>query len=253
MTIHGLSSLAPGSSKRPYTQRQKRVDQVPPGNTPLDGPVSASKQRELFESRRGYPDMDSSAVDMYQAPRGGSRRSTHSPQSRYSGITSSTQAMLAKSLIERWEARETHPPSGTQYGHITPIPLQSRLFLSSVPRNATTPTATQHFDHRNGRRPLIEKSSESPGIATPIPIAPPNHECEWKERYMVLAAEIRQLKADMLTRQSIGDSGILTTRHEEEHIGDDVDIRGLTIVLHFKNRDDIVVDTDLTQDNESSD
>ncbi|KAI0021985.1 hypothetical protein F4780DRAFT_238748 [Xylariomycetidae sp. FL0641] len=97
----------------------------------------------------------------------------------------------------------------------------------------------------------------------PAPIAPPNHECVWKERYLALTAEIRLLKAEMTStrRASLrGDSQAWDNSMQEsqdEQRGavmgggsqeDEFAISGLTIVMHMKGKDDIVINTDLTQD-----
>lgn len=83
----------------------------------------------------------------------------------------------------------------------------------------------------------------------PTPIAPPNHDCSWKDRYMALTAEIRLLKAQMTDRLINGepDTGIAVQDHESRP-DEDLGIQGLTIVMHLKGKDDLVINTDLTQD-----
>ncbi|KAI0195094.1 hypothetical protein EV127DRAFT_315496, partial [Xylaria flabelliformis] len=82
-------------------------------------------------------------------------------------------------------------------------------------------------------------------IAKPMPIAPPNHECNWKERYVALTAEIRQLKAEMSARASLMSSDILTPRNEQQR--DNLDLLAVTVILHSRDRDDIVINTDVAR------
>ncbi|KAI0013660.1 hypothetical protein F4779DRAFT_346938 [Xylariaceae sp. FL0662B] len=82
----------------------------------------------------------------------------------------------------------------------------------------------------------------------PTPVAPPNHQCSWKDRYLALTAEIRQLKAEMSTRASLRGVDIGDTGNQDENLG----LLGVTIVMHLKDRDDLVINTDLTQDFEDN-
>ncbi|KAI1448422.1 hypothetical protein F5Y02DRAFT_431256 [Annulohypoxylon stygium] len=88
-------------------------------------------------------------------------------------------------------------------------------------------------------------------IPRPSPIAPPNHECNWKERYFALAAEIRLLKAELSTRPSLRGTDIDYTGLGEERVtneDEDLGIEGVTIIMHLRGREDLVIKTDLTQD-----
>ena len=66
---------------------------------------------------------------------------------------------------------------------------------------------------------------------------------------MALTAEIRLLKAQMTDRLSSGeaDTGIAVPDHESRP-DEDQGIQGLTIVMHLKGKDDLVINTDLTRD-----
>lgn len=108
----------------------------------------------------------------------------------------------------------------------------------------------QHNSKRETEhKTFTQHQSSEADIATPTPIAPPNHQCSWTSRYLALAAEIRQLKAEMSTRASLMSSDILTTSaHGGGRDDDGLDLIGVTIILHFRDRDDIVINTDLTQE-----
>ncbi|KAF6821044.1 hypothetical protein CSOJ01_00479 [Colletotrichum sojae] len=78
-------------------------------------------------------------------------------------------------------------------------------------------------------------------LATPVPIMPSNHTCFWKDRYVNLTAEVRQLKAEIISRERIRET-------IEFNEGDgELGVEGLTIVMHLKGKDDLVINTDLTR------
>ncbi|KAH6693648.1 hypothetical protein F5X68DRAFT_248028 [Plectosphaerella plurivora] len=92
--------------------------------------------------------------------------------------------------------------------------------------------------------PVAEKRVErGDDMLSPVPIMPPNHTCAWRTRYMDLTAEVRQLKAEKVLREG--------ARSQNEPAADDaadeegLGIEGLTIVVHLRGRDDLVVNTDL--------
>ncbi|KAI0883408.1 uncharacterized protein GGS22DRAFT_166900 [Annulohypoxylon maeteangense] len=97
----------------------------------------------------------------------------------------------------------------------------------------------------------ISNETSDVEIHRPSPIAPPNHDCNWKERYLALATEIRSLKAELSTRASLRGTDIdYTGFGDESSTNDDEDlgILGVTIILHMRGREDLVIKTDLTQD-----
>ncbi|KAI2471636.1 hypothetical protein F4781DRAFT_88429, partial [Annulohypoxylon bovei var. microspora] len=102
-------------------------------------------------------------------------------------------------------------------------------------------------------RDFVSSSDETSNIEIhrPSPISPPNHDCNWKDRYLALAAEIRLLKAELSTRASLRGTDIdYTGLGDESTINEDEDlgIQGVTIIMHLRGRDDLVINTDLTQD-----
>ncbi|KAI0971822.1 hypothetical protein F4678DRAFT_461189 [Xylaria arbuscula] len=150
------------------------------------------------------------------------------------------------------ESENKHLHSDTQFSQeeksITPLSLH----LS--PHQHNTFTSTTHKSEQEGLRhnelgSFNEQHSE-PEIAKPTPIAPPNHECSWRERYLDLTAEIRQLKAELSTHASLKGSDILGSAYAQRE--DDLDLLEVTIILHFRDRDDIVINTDVVRDAEPS-
>lgn len=68
---------------------------------------------------------------------------------------------------------------------------------------------------------------------------------------MALAAEIRLLKAELSTRASLAiRNADYTGEGGENGVNDDDDlgIEGVTIIMHLRGRDDLVINTDLTRD-----
>ncbi|KAI1276596.1 hypothetical protein F5Y07DRAFT_399331 [Xylaria sp. FL0933] len=152
----------------------------------------------------------------------------------------------------RSETEHKHQRSDTQYSHEEEHATPLSQHASPRQRNTFTSTNQQseheRLEHREGQS--FNEQAFEPEIAKPTPIAPPNHECSWKERYLDLTAEIRQLKAELSTRASLKSSDILG--HGYAHREDDLDLLEVTIILHFRDRDDIVINTDVVRDPEPS-
>ncbi|KAH7170205.1 hypothetical protein EDB81DRAFT_876250 [Dactylonectria macrodidyma] len=93
-------------------------------------------------------------------------------------------------------------------------------------------------------------------IHNPKPILPPNHACEWRTRCMDLSTEVDQLKSEA-DRESEGrgyvssDVGVGTNL--DEHRCPEIRIEGLTIVMHMRGKDDLVINTNLKNDGFSGD
>jgi len=95
--------------------------------------------------------------------------------------------------------------------------------------------------------PLASRLSAGPHH--PQPVMPPghaNHECDWKDRYIALTAEVRQLKAEITGRR---DEAVERAGGRPEGEGperqDEYGIEGLTIVMHMKGKEDLIINTDL--------
>ncbi|KAJ2993800.1 hypothetical protein NUW58_g1732 [Xylaria curta] len=148
------------------------------------------------------------------------------------------------SVLQRREIFE----SGQGYAEMASSAKKASPNRKTLPQRAqrrgetsTAQSGLSQPDQEPRQRHLFEQSS-GPEIANPTPIAPPNHACTWKERYLALTAEIRQLKAEMSAQTSLKSSDILTPRYEERE--DNINLLGLTVIMHFRDRDDIVINTD---------
>ncbi|KAK1729721.1 uncharacterized protein BDZ83DRAFT_567920 [Colletotrichum acutatum] len=103
----------------------------------------------------------------------------------------------------------------------------------------------------NGSAEPVERLSRSLDneveVFSPLPIMPPNHTCSWKERYHDLKAEVRELKAEIVSRERSDtpghvDVGVNVSQDDDYELG----VEGLTIVLHLRGKDDLIINTDLT-------
>lgn len=93
---------------------------------------------------------------------------------------------------------------------------------------------------------VVGKFSEL-DLHRPSAVAPPTHECSWRDRYMALTKEIRQLKAEMSSVSRVLETTEREVIHEDRMLG----IESVTIVMHLKDKDDLVINTDLTQEEEA--
>ncbi len=96
------------------------------------------------------------------------------------------------------------------------------------PRSTTLPP-------KDGRLPSIMKAPARGKSRDP-------HSCHWRDRFMDLSAEVDQLRSELDSCEP----GETNSPHmEREHECDDAGIDGLTVVIHLKGRDDLVINTDL--------
>ncbi|KAM0252081.1 hypothetical protein ACHAP5_001407 [Fusarium lateritium] len=82
-------------------------------------------------------------------------------------------------------------------------------------------------------------------IYDPSPVMPYDHMCAWRARYMDLKSQIDQFELE---------SSYPTAERTTERVGPscshpngDVDIEGLTVVMHLRGKDDLVINTDLKE------
>ncbi|KAI0460365.1 hypothetical protein F5B21DRAFT_498309 [Xylaria acuta] len=222
ISVHNSYSLVAEVPEPSHATPKIHINRTPSEHKHQYTPVSVSKRREVFESGQDHTDTASSA-----------KKASH-----------------IRTTLPQQEAKDTHLRSNarlSQGENTTPRPLDACLRREGTSKSLIS--TTHKSDQELAPKYFAEQSSE-PEIAKPMPIAPPNHECDWKERYVALTAEIRQLKAEMSTRASLKSSDIITPRYEQ-HKGS-LDLLGVTIILHTKDRDDIVINTDIMRDTGSS-
>ncbi|KAF3063690.1 hypothetical protein GL218_01187 [Daldinia childiae] len=130
-------------------------------------------------------------------------------------------------------------------------PLQPRHVLRDMDEHGMFESRSVILEPEDRKSSItITNATSEFEVHRPSPISPPNHDCSWKNRYLALTAEIRLLKAELSTRASLRGADIDYARRADENImneEDDLGIEGVTIVMHLKGRDDLVINTDLTQ------
>ncbi|KAH0443508.1 hypothetical protein CcaCcLH18_00821 [Colletotrichum camelliae] len=99
-------------------------------------------------------------------------------------------------------------------------------------------SVTHGFEHR--------RESNEIEVLSPAPVISSEHTCSWKEHYLRLTSEVRQLKAEIMSREKLRSSGVdvgVNVGRGDDELG----VEGLTIVMHLKGKDDLVINTDLTR------
>ncbi|GKU01897.1 hypothetical protein FLAG1_04123 [Fusarium langsethiae] len=107
-------------------------------------------------------------------------------------------------------------------------------------KEAEEQNSPQHLDRRDD--PERKDSVMSTVIHDPTPMMPYKHMCAWRARYMDLKSQVDQLGDETGCPLSEGRVGTLCS-----HTHTNIDIEGLTVVMHFKGKDDLVINTDLRE------
>ncbi|KAK1633569.1 hypothetical protein BDP81DRAFT_434039 [Colletotrichum phormii] len=121
--------------------------------------------------------------------------------------------------------------------------------LEATYSTSETVEAEEALDN-SGVQPVTRLSrslDDAVEIFSPLPIMPSNHTCSWKERYLNLTAEVRELKAEIVSRErrdapGLVDVGVNVNQEDDYELG----VEGLTIVMHLRGKDDLIINTDLT-------
>ncbi|ETS85767.1 hypothetical protein PFICI_03792 [Pestalotiopsis fici W106-1] len=122
-------------------------------------------------------------------------------------------------------------------------PRQVPFNLQQREQASDSQTSTEIASRRKEALMVVGKRSDL-DLHRPSAVAPPTHECSWRDRYMALTSEIRQLKAEMSSVTRVLESTEHEVMHEDRMLG----IESVTIVMHLKDKDDLVINTDLTQE-----
>ncbi|KAI2626506.1 hypothetical protein GGR54DRAFT_637077 [Hypoxylon sp. NC1633] len=183
------------------------------------------------------------------------QQSTTQPSSSYESVKGDLQSGVdSESSVFQSTPRATHVSghySPSTASRISRSPLQSRHALLDNDEGAMSEYRSSTLEGESEKLTTITGESLDYEIQRPSPIAPPNHDCSWKSRYLALAAEIRLLKAELSTRASLRGTDLGDARQGGEDVAnedDDLGIEGVTIIMHLRGRDDMVINTDLTQE-----
>lgn len=98
-------------------------------------------------------------------------------------------------------------------------------------------------------------NAQSGTVASPpMNGSPTRHSCGWKDRFMDLSAEVDHLKAELASHAGASSDtdtdtarGVATqtTPRQSKQNDSDTGIEGITIVIHLRGKDDLVINTDL--------
>ncbi|KAI1116162.1 hypothetical protein F5Y14DRAFT_459634 [Nemania sp. NC0429] len=252
--LRDSSSLVLKASEPLNATPEIQITPAPPRRSQPGASISVSTQRRIFEPSEDNTD-------------------TASPARKTSHIRT-TPSREAQHKDPSLEAKERHPHSATQPGGEGKSGLPHNKALHKQTPNRSVGLAHDHhhdhhhhhhhssnqedLDHDGTNSLFVRHPSSGPEIASPTPIAPPNHECDWKDRYLGLTAEIRQLKAEMssarasLTGSDIGTTARSEQQQQQQQCGDVADLLGATIIMHFRDRGDVVVSTDVVEEDPPS-
>lgn len=92
----------------------------------------------------------------------------------------------------------------------------------------------------------------------PVNESPTRHSCGWKDRFMDLSTEVDHLRTELASHAGTSSDtdtdtdtdtarGVATqtTPRQSKHNDSDTGIEGITIVIHLRGKDDLVINTDL--------
>ncbi|XXH04889.1 delta subunit of the central stalk of mitochondrial F1F0 ATP synthase, atp16 [Hypoxylon texense] len=178
-----------------------------------------------------------------------------SAQAQHHNKTSHHEVRSSNYQISTHTIRDYNQSPSSTLTRFSCSPLQPRRILPDVDQGATSErgTSVPAAESRESASVLDEASDYE--IHRPSPIAPPNHDCGWKDRYLALTAEIRLLKAELSTRPSLRGTDVdYTGQGQEQGLerpvteDEDLGIQGVTIIMHLRGRDDLIINTDLTRE-----
>lgn len=115
--------------------------------------------------------------------------------------------------------------------------------------------------HTNRSSQLNRSSCEQTEVIAkhygPRPSRSSDHACIWRARYMDLSSEVEHMKSDMSSHDE-GSREVMAPRPSNHDVGvgdamaqhhcEGLGLQGLTIVMHMKDKDDLVINTDLTRE-----
>ncbi|UKZ63638.1 uncharacterized protein TrAtP1_004864 [Trichoderma atroviride] len=104
---------------------------------------------------------------------------------------------------------------------------------------------------------LTENDNTEPNITLAAPdddseMPSSHHICEWRSRYLGLSAAFDKLQSELdialqqqATADTVGQEPV-TASHQNRY--NDYDIEGLTIIVHRRSKEDLVLNTDLREE-----
>ncbi|KAF4463366.1 atp synthase delta mitochondrial precursor [Fusarium albosuccineum] len=125
---------------------------------------------------------------------------------------------------------------------------ESRSRIRQQPLTTQEVKSTKHC--KTTSHSSFEETETVTEIHNPRPLIPYNHVCAWRTRYMDLSTEIKQLKSEASqVAEGQGAQGVdVGVGTSFSHKCPDISIEGLTIVMHMRGKDDLVINTDLKEE-----
>ncbi|KAJ3522134.1 hypothetical protein NM208_g12989 [Fusarium decemcellulare] len=125
---------------------------------------------------------------------------------------------------------------------------EARSRIRQQPMTTQEVKSTKHC--KTTSHSSFEETETVTEIHNPRPLIPYNHVCAWRTRYMDLSTEIKQLKSEASqVAEGQGTQGVdVGVGTSFSHKCPDISIEGLTIVMHMRGKDDLVINTDLKEE-----
>lgn len=196
---------------------------------------------EPWRSRKPNSPLDRSEQDCvyYDRNRSESVRPSERPvSSNYDPpvpIRSSTKSPSVASRTSRSSLRQTESSLARTFP-VQNLGNEDEMEPSRQPRLVTPSRARARTLPTREMRPTGIMKSQPKKTKDP-------HSCTWRDRFMDLSAEVDQLRNELESCQPSGANSPYTVPNEREC--GDAGIDGLTVVIHLKGRDDLVINTDL--------
>ncbi|KAF7554758.1 hypothetical protein G7046_g6725 [Stylonectria norvegica] len=174
---------------------------------------------------------------------------SHQP-AEYELMSSRLKVKQIEQSLAQKSAESTNEEEASEGGiEEEPSSLPQALTLQKREVKTAKDSTTSQFSSYAAMEPPIKIRSPKPALLS-------NHVCAWRTRYMNLNSEVQQLKAEMEPRtgqaqgisgRDTGRGGVRASAASAQHERPDVDIESLTIVMHMRGKDDLVINTNLKE------
>lgn len=253
-TIAKSPSLPKLSDSSDVTTQAKQLSFPPPENlsqtekqtTLGTWPVATAQRESSWHERKDRAHTEAHQDRQWPPKLGGTNLEDISAEQTTSSLETkraeALQTMQARSGLKRFEQTQT----------------QNAVVRQNLATHELPPDIHGRFDQLRASLAEIEgqESTDASAVLSahaseleaqrPTPRAIGVHSCEWKDKYAILATEIRSLRAELSSRSALQQSvAAVSTEHVAGVNGDDLGIEGVTIVMHFRGKEDLVINTDL--------
>ncbi|KAK1249868.1 hypothetical protein MKX08_009871 [Trichoderma sp. CBMAI-0020] len=190
------------------------------------------------------PNIESSDISTWkQQLRKVSDSRSNSPKKPYSPLAAGSQVHSSQSPTVLLQDEETTARSTREYGAET--------------KEQTSRAQKQRGSINDGMESILtENDNTEPKIIVTAPdddseMPSSHHICEWRSRYLGLSAAFDKLQSELdvaLQQANPGTGGQEPETASHHNRYNDYDIEGLTIIVHRRSREDLVLNTDLREE-----